>query len=954
MNVPRRMHALFALLMWIAASILPTMSVNAAQQLPQQDAAQQIFDGLTVEERVGQLFLLSFEGRDLSEGSPIQTLISQYHIGGLILRRDNDNFIDDDRGIESTYQMLHDLQMIEWDSSSRGMNPVNPATAQTYLPLFIGISQEGDGYPNDQILSGLTRLPSQMAIGATWDENYAYLAGDILGSELSQMGFNLLMGPTLDVLNVTPSEDNNWLGIRSFGGDPYWVGKMGQQYIAGLHDGSSNKMVVIAKNFPGSGSTDRSPELEVATVRKSLEQLKQIELAPFFDVTGRAPQTNMVADGLLISHIRYQGFQGNIRATTRPVSFDQVALDQLFALPELTDWEDRGGLIVSDNLMSEAVRKFYDPNNLGFDARQVATNALQAGNDLLYLNDVVTLQDEGDLSKITDTLSFFTRKYQEDQVFAARVDEAVMKILAMKLRIYPDFQIDQVLPSEEGLAQVGQGGLISFQVAQDAVTLINPGLEELNAILPVPPETRERILFISDEISAEQCSRCERYEEFSMTSLQDSVLKFYGPQGSAQVVSSRLVSHTFAELETYLGDTLQTQEHPVIEDLMLADWVVFSMLDIDSARGSSLAFKNFLDQRSELLRNKKVIVFAFNAPYFLDATDIANLTAYYALYSKETNFVDVAARILFNELSPSGYLPISVPSVGYDIMRATAPDADQVIPLMVDLEAWSEMDMEGEATETDAEPMAVPADLAEEVFTTQEAPSFEVGDSIPLKAGPIYDNNGNYVPDGTVVKFVFSTPGEEAGIVQLIETVTTDGMARTAYPIKDSGLLEIQVRSEPAELSTILLLDIPEEGIASITQVEPLPTPEETEIAAPATVTPEPTLTATAVVVPTEEVELPVEAPRAEEWILSMVIAWLGGAGVFAITRYNHNLRWQVRRGLTSVIMGVLGFCYLVLGFPGSESMLQSMGEIMSTILVTLVGVVLGFAFGWLWRHEFE
>ena len=44
------------------------------------------------------------------------------------------------------------------------------------------------------------------------------------------------------------------------------------------------------------------------------------------------------------------------------------------------------------------------------------------------------------------------------------------------------------------------------------------------------------------------------------------------------------------------------------------------------------------------------MVFAFNAPYYLDATDISKLTAYYAFYSKINPFIDVAARILFQEV----------------------------------------------------------------------------------------------------------------------------------------------------------------------------------------------------------------------------------------------------------------------------------------------------------------
>ena len=97
---------------------------------------------------------------------------------------------------------------------------------------------------------------------------------------------------------------------------------------------ASSGLVPVAKHFPGRGSADRPSGDEVATVRKSLEQLKQIELAPFFAVTGNSSDAADRADGLLVSHIRYQGFQGNIRATTKPVSFDQQALTQILALPE--------------------------------------------------------------------------------------------------------------------------------------------------------------------------------------------------------------------------------------------------------------------------------------------------------------------------------------------------------------------------------------------------------------------------------------------------------------------------------------------------------------------------------------------------------------------------------------------------------------------------------------------
>ena len=228
------------------------------------------------------------------------------------------------------------------------------------------------------------------------------------------------------------------LGVRSFGGDPYWVGKLGRAYISGLHQGSSNQMIVIAKHFPGRGGSDRPLDEEIPTVRKSLEQLLQIELAPFLAVTQARPDPNLVVDGLLVSHIRYQGFQGNIRATTRPVSSDSAALELILNQQPLTDWRANGGLLVSDNLGSQAIRRFYDPSGNSFDARTAAREAFIAGNDLLTLDHFIASNDPDSYTTIIRTLEFFAQKYREDEAFAQRVDASVERILTIKYRIYPD------------------------------------------------------------------------------------------------------------------------------------------------------------------------------------------------------------------------------------------------------------------------------------------------------------------------------------------------------------------------------------------------------------------------------------------------------------------------------------------------------------------------------------
>ncbi|MFO3797997.1 MAG: glycoside hydrolase family 3 N-terminal domain-containing protein, partial [Anaerolineales bacterium] len=332
-------------------------------------------------------------------------------------------------------------------------------------------------------------------------------AGKVLGEELSQIGFNLYFGPSLDVISHPSLASGGDLGTRAFGGDPFWVGEMGKAFLRGLHSGAKGRLLVIGKHFPGRGDADRPPESEVATVQKSLEQLKQVELAPFFAVTGNASSADTTVDGLLISHIRYRGLQGNIRATTRPVSFDSQALTQILSLPPFAIWHQSGGLIISEDLSSRAVRQFYAPGNTPFSPRLVVRDAFLAGNDLLYLGN---LQSDSEDAYLTaqNVIAFFVQKYREDAVFASAVDRAVMRVLLNKSRLYGRFDtLANILP-DTTLETIGTNTEIGFQVARNAATLVTPEIQELSQVVPTPPEPNERLIFFTDTIEAAQCSTC--------------------------------------------------------------------------------------------------------------------------------------------------------------------------------------------------------------------------------------------------------------------------------------------------------------------------------------------------------------------------------------------------------------------------------------------------------------
>lgn len=881
-------------------------------------AVRALLNAMTPEEKVGQLFLVSFNGTDTGVDSQIYNLITRYHVGGVVLSIENDNFSAN--ALAGAHQLTGDLQRMEWSHSINAASTTDPAAGQTampvYVPLFVGIAQEGDGYPGDQILNGLTPLPSGMAIGATWNPSFAERVGEVRGRELAALGFNLLLGPSLDVLE-SPSISGGDLGNRVFGGDPFWVGEMGRAYVAGVRAGSGGDLLVIVRHFPGVGGADRLPAEEVSTVRKSLEQLKQVELAPFFAVTDTSNSPNAVVDGLLVSHIRYQGFQGNIRATTKPISFDAQALGQILALPQFADWYENGGLLVSDNLGSKSIMDFYASSGGQFLARTVARDAFLAGNDMLYLGNIKSNDAPDTYSTTVRILEFFSQKYREDPAFAQRVDESVARILAAKFKRYTNFIIANATSPELDVSEFGAAD-VAFSVARTAATLVNPDSQDLAGILPLPPQSNEHIVFITDSASVRQCSECPAQPLLAVDALETAILQLYGPSGGNQVEDYRLVSYSFQNVQALLDAPDDNQF--IQDELERASWVVLSIAD--AHQGQPALVSRLLRERPDLLRDKRVILFSFGAPYYFDSTTISRFTAYFALYSKQPQFIDVAARLLFQELTPAGASPVSIPAVGYDLISVMSPNPSQIIPLILDLP---------------------PAPVTPGPFLTPEPtpiPLFRIGDTIAIRTGVINDHNGHAVPDGTVVQFSMVLTGEGGGILQQVESITTDGVARASFGLDKPGLLEIRVTSEPALISEVLQLDVSQSGAVAVTVVVPELTQSIVEP------TPEP---------PVVEVEDPYITregfPRFSAWFIAMLIIFASGMISYGVILQIASRRLAVRWSLGILLGGLLAYNALSFGLFGLGEWLLNAG-LSGVVVFTLAGELIGFAGGWLWSRR--
>ncbi|MBN2555983.1 MAG: hypothetical protein JXA97_08605 [Anaerolineales bacterium] len=918
MQARRNCLAAILALTFVSATILPQ-----AEAMPRaQSNAEHILAEMTPEERVGQLFLVSYSGSDVLENEALLDLIENYHIGGVLLSRRNNNFVGAPETITHLSAQIAALQDAAYQKTL--MAVIDQASAQpsntAYVPLFIALAEQCGGGMYSQILEGMPEIPSAMALGATWDTNLAQDAGALLGLELESLGVNLYLGPSLDVIEEPTGASSVNLGTDSFGGDPYWVGEFGEAFIEGLHEGANGRLGVITGHFPGLGSSDRDIEEEVATIRKSLEQLQQIDLPPFFQVTSQAPGAEGgIADGLLTSHIRYQGFQGNIRATTRPISLDQQTYTQLLALEPLASWRANGGVLISDSLGSNAIRRFLDPTGQNFQAHIVARDAFLAGNDILILDNFRAPGDENQAETIRQTLEFFIQKYTEDQVFALRVDSAVLRILQLKLRIYGNvFSPVRVAPIgfEPPNASMGD---VAVRTAQQAATLINPSREEIAERFSEPPELGERIVFFTDVQLQRQCSTCTASSDLSIEALEEAVLRFYGQEGARLVGAWSLQSYSFADLENYLGNSPPAGSMITVapaEDvgnaIENADWIVFSLLDSSADYYGANALKHFLDQRPDLARSKQTIAFAFDIPFALDATDISKLDVYYGLYSSTEAFIQAAARLLFLELAAPGYSPVDIDGIGYRLSEVTSPAPLQVIPLY--------------------------ASVLGSVIEEEMLPEFTIGDVVHLEAGPILDRKGNIVPDGTVVQFEIAEQSLGSTGVQLVAT-TLDGFSSVDFPLDRIGLHSIRVRSDPAVISEIVQINVQEDFPAIATVISPTLEP---------TISPPPAEMADTI--PTQAVsDDPSEFtdPDAVEPLpigsigVLIICAGMLLAAVRFLTMASSFIQGNgFRESLIAVTSALVGYNYLSLHLPGSVVIRQSFNGFAVPVMTLGAGAV--------------
>jgi beta-N-acetylhexosaminidase len=314
--------------------LLPTFTSALCQtQLSQKQWVDSVFEAMTPEQRLGQLFMVAaYSNKNEAHYQKIDSLIQHCHLGGLIFFQ---------------------------GGPLRQAKLTNRYQSLAKLPLWIGMDAEwGLGMRLDSTIS----FPKQMALGAIQENNLIYNMGKEIARQCRRLGVHVSFSPVVDV-NSNPA--NPVIGYRSFGENKENVAEKGIAYMRGLQDAN---VLASAKHFPGHGDTDTDSHLALPVVKHDKERLDALELYPFKRLFKDSVGSVMVA------HVQMPAYDDK---NNTPATLSREIVTELLK-------EDLGyeGIVFTDALNMKGVSKLYKPG-------EVDLKALQAGNDVLLFSEDV-------------------------------------------------------------------------------------------------------------------------------------------------------------------------------------------------------------------------------------------------------------------------------------------------------------------------------------------------------------------------------------------------------------------------------------------------------------------------------------------------------------------------------------------------------------------------------------
>lgn len=577
---------------------------------PEEQAAS-IVANMTLEEKVGQMFMPDFRnwnGQGFTVyNDEVGNIVKHYHLGGIIL------FSENVVGTEQTVRLTDGLQ-----GSVAGLQKTGEK-----IPLLLSIDQEGGSIVR---LATGTNMPGNMALGATNDPKQAYNAGKAIGEELKALGINTNFAPVLDC-NINPF--NPVIGVRSFGGDPQLVAKMGKSYIEGLRDSGT---AATGKHFPGHGDTDTDSHLGLPVVTHDLDTVHKLDLVPF-----QAAIDDGI-DMIMTAHVVFPAIDNSRVTSTKDGS--QISLPATLSHKVLTDLmrNEMGfkGVITTDALNMGAIAD-------NFGKEQAVIMAIKAGTDIVLMPASVTKVSE--VQNLDKVFNAVINSVKSGEIDETRIDESAKRIIALKIKrgIYNPSGTSNTMTIEQKIsnanAVVGSAAHkdIETEASNRAVTLVKND----NNILPFNLKDNDTLVVLSPFNDRNAAMTAGINEVIQKKGLKNITIKAftYGASTVSDTVKNAIDNTNYVILGTY----------------------GYNKDSITPGKNFYTVFPRNLITYNSGSKNVPLAVVSICAPY--DIMSIPQVGAYIAVYGRYGNTQNLISgmRAVFGLINPIGKLPVDIP-----------------------------------------------------------------------------------------------------------------------------------------------------------------------------------------------------------------------------------------------------------------------------------------------------
>lgn len=314
-------------------AILVEDPLVASNEMGQMDWVDSVFQDLTLDQRLGQLFMVAaYSNKDQRHIDEISNLVKSENLGGLIFFQGGP---DRQARLTNYYQAL------------------------SKTPLFIAMDAE---WGISMRLDSIPDFPKAMTLGAIQNPDLIYDMGTEMARQFKELGMHINFAPVVDV-NSNP--DNPVIGYRAFGENKNAVAKRAVAYMKGLQD---HGVIANAKHFPGHGDTESDSHYALPVINHEEKRIWDIDLYPYQELIKEDLMSVMVA------HLNIPSLDNTGQT---PTSLSKKVVTDL-----LQNRMNFQGLIFTDALNMKGVAQNNAPG-------VVDVKALLAGNDvLLYSQDV--------------------------------------------------------------------------------------------------------------------------------------------------------------------------------------------------------------------------------------------------------------------------------------------------------------------------------------------------------------------------------------------------------------------------------------------------------------------------------------------------------------------------------------------------------------------------------------